>query len=276
MPALTCPFCGLALHRAEGAYRCTSNHAFDLAREGYLNLLPVQQKKSRAPGDSADMIRARRSFLQAGHYAPLRDAALALLRPLHAHSLLDLGCGEGWYTAALAGALAEPAEVTGIDIAKDAIRLAAKQYPGITWLVGSSAALPLADGSVDVVASLFAPLPAAEIARVLRPGGHLLVAVPGAGHLHALRAALFDEVRPHEPEKFLAQLASSFTLAERQSIGFPLRLDARALHDLLLMTPYAWRAKAEKRAALLARADGASRETHAEFALFLLRRIAPG
>lgn len=285
MSFITCPLCRqpLAPDAPEArSWRCPQGHSFDVAREGYLNLLPVQQKKSRAPGDNEAMVRARRDFLAAGHYAPLRDAVVGMLRPLQAQRLLDLGCGEGWYTAALADASVDTPDegaadvtgidITGIDIARDAVRLAAKQYPRIRWLVAGSAALPLADASVDVVTSLFSPLSATEVARVLAPGGHLLLVTPGANHLQELRARLFDEVRPHRPEKFVEELAPHFDLREQREVAFPLALDNVALKNLLTMTPYAWRATAERRATLEQQAAFTAR---AEFVLMLFAAKKP-
>jgi len=269
---IVCPLCRGALQRGVTRWHCGNGHAFDVAREGYVNLLPVQQRRSRAPGDNADMVRARREFLDAGHYAPLREAIRALLAARPAAHVLDIGCGEGYYTGVLrAGSesAAAAGESVGIDISRDAIQRAAKRYPGITWLVAGSAALPLADACCDLVASLFAPVPAAEIARVLAPGGQVLIATPDADHLQALREILFETVRPHEPAKSLTALLPAFVEVTRARVRFPLALDTAALRQLLLMTPYGWRATAARREALLARGQ---LEAQAAFTLFLLRR----
>jgi 23S rRNA (guanine745-N1)-methyltransferase len=268
MIAITCPLCRQPLARDARTWRCTAGHAFDVAREGYVNLLPVQQRHSRQPGDNPAMVRARHDFLAAGHYAPLRAALLDLVRPLAPRRLVDIGCGEGWYTGALA-TLAE--ETVGIDIAKDAVRLAARQYPAATWLVAGSARLPLGDGSVDLATALFSPVSATEAARVLAADGHLLLAMPAADHLQALRAALFDEVRPHDPDKALVALGDAFELQTTADVRFALQLDQAALCNLLAMTPYAWRATPQKRAALEACTELA---TEAAFRLVLLRRQA--
>lgn len=266
MPHLICPICRSPLAPAERSLACVNRHGFDRAKEGYVNLLPVQQKKSLDPGDNPAMVQARRDFLEAGHYGPLREAVVERLRALKPESLLDIGCGEGWYTRGMA---AVAAEVTGLDIAKPAVRIAAKKHPGITWLVASAAQLPVADTAMDAVCSLFSPLPVAEMARVLKPGGHLLVVRPAADHLWRLREALFGEVQAHRPEKFLPELEAVFVLEEQAEIRFPLSLDAVALKNLLAMTPYVWKARPERRAELEARAG---LDTEAAFSLMVLRK----
>ena len=262
---LICPVCRQPLLREPRRWLCASGHSFDIAREGYVNLLPVQHKHSREPGDRPEMVLARRAFLEAGHYAPLRDAIVAMLAPLSAGCLLDIGCGEGAYTRAFA---AVAATVIGLDIAKPAVQLAAKRDKAITWIVGSGAILPVAETSVDVITSLFTPLHVGEMQRVLAPGGSVLIATPDADHLHSLRAGLFDEVRPHEPDKFIAEFAPAFRLAERAAVRVPLTLDGAALRQLLAMTPYVWKARPERRAAL---------EAHEAFeteAAFVVMRFA--
>ncbi len=269
MTDFLCPLCRAPLAIGPQAWTCPQRHSFDVAREGYVNLLPVQHKRSLEPGDSAEMVLARRNFLEAGHYQALREAAVALLAPLRVHCLLDLGCGEGYYSSAFRTVVPE---VIGLDIAKPAVRLAAKRFRNIAWLVASGALLPLADGAVDMVTSLFSPLPLAEFSRVLKPGGHVLVITPAAEHLLSLRERLFDEVRAHEPDKFIAAFDAQFELQQRQSLTFPLRLTLPALKDLLMMTPYAWKAKPERRAALEAGEAGATLDTAAAFTLMLFRK----
>ena len=267
MSRILCPLCRQPLQRQPAVWKCAWGHSFDVAREGYVNLLPVQHKNSLEPGDSAEMVLARREFLQAGHYQPLREACVALLLPMGAQALLDVGCGEGYYTGALTAAAPE---VIGLDIAKPAIRLAAKRFRDITWLVGSAALLPLADASVDIVCSLFSQLQIAEMQRVLSPGGHVLVVTPAADHLWSVREQLFDTVQPHEPDKFLAGFEGAFELQARQEVRVSLSLEQPALRQLLEMTPYAWKAKPEKRAALEGRETFF---TQAAFSLMLLRKV---
>lgn len=269
---LVCPLCRGALLRQSPTWRCANNHCYDVAREGYVNLLLVQQKHSPEPGDSAESLAARRAFLEAGHYGPLRDAVLAMLAPLAADTLLecllDLGCGEGWYTSAFP---AVAREVIGLDIAKPGIRLAAKRHPGITWIVGSGAALPVDDGALDVISCLFTQLHIDEMQRALKVGGHVLVVTPAADHLWSLRAGLFDDVVAHEPDKFLAGFAERFELVGRDEVRAPLSLANAGLRQLLAMTPYVWKARPERRAALEAREQ---LDTTAAFSLLLFRKRA--
>lgn len=275
MPQLICPLCQEALLESppqEGAqhsnpvWRCVSNHSFDVAREGYLNLHLVQHKKSKDPGDNPEMVKARRAFLHADYYQPLRDAVVELLTPFHVTSLLDIGCGEGYYTSSFRRIIDD---VIGLDIAKPAIQLAAKRFKDITWLVGSGAMLPLTSASVDIVSSMFSPLPIAEMARVLKPEGFVLVVTPAPTHLWTVREGLFDEVQAHEPDKFLAGFEELFSLHSRKDVSFPLTLSNQALKDLLCMTPYVWKAKPEKRAALELQEQF---DTAAAFTVFLFKK----
>lgn len=269
---IACPLCRAPLQRAPKTWVCAARHSFDVANEGYVNLLPVQQKASKAPGDSAESLAARRAFLGAGHYAPLRAAVSARLAALRPDTLIDIGCGEGWYTSAFPDAARE---VIGVDIAKPAIRMAAKAYalscPDITWLVGSGASLPVDDGTVDAVTCLFTQLHVEEMHRVLRPGGHVLVVTPAADHLGALRRRLFDALVEHQPDKFIAGFEPRFELVGREEIRTALSLDNGALRQLLAMTPYVWKAKPDRRAALEAcpRLD-----TVAAFTVLLFRKAA--
>ncbi|MGQ0618834.1 MAG: putative RNA methyltransferase [Panacagrimonas sp.] len=267
MSCIVCPACRLPLDRLTRVWTCARGHSFDVAREGYVNLLLAQHRNSREPGDKPDMVRARREFLHAGHYAPLREAVLDLLGPLGLGTLVDIGCGEGYYTSAFPSIAAE---VIGLDISRAAVQLAAKRFSGsITWLVGSGAVLPVADASVDLVSSLFCPLHVREMQRVLKPGAHVLLVTPAADHLWSLREGLFKEVRAHEPDKFLAGFETDFELCGRQRLRVPLSLTQSGLKQLLLMTPYGWKARPERRAALELHE---SFVTQAAFDLMLFRR----
>nr|WP_255359354.1 methyltransferase domain-containing protein [Microbulbifer sp. Q7] len=231
------------------SWLCANGHSFDRAKEGYVNLLPVQQKRSREPGDSADMLNARRRFLEAGLYEPLADAIGAQLRSRCAESaqLLDLGCGEGWYARTLSGCGWPDAQIAGVDIAKAGVRLAAKRQPRAYFAVASNYHLPVADNSVDAILRVFAPGPAEELVRVLRPGGIVLDVSPGPDHLWALKSQLYDKPQRHEAP---ASLAGLDAVSEMRCV-FPLAINSNAqVQDFLSMTPFAWTGRAEAREAL--------------------------
>jgi 23S rRNA (guanine745-N1)-methyltransferase len=244
---IICPLCQQLLTTTEKTWFCANSHSFDVAKEGYVNLLLVQNKKSLSPGDTPQAVQARRAFLQAGHYQPLRDAIEQILKSIKFSNILDIGCGEGYYTSVMRQL---SHDVFGLDIAKPAVQTAAKRYPSITWLVASGAKLPFSSQSFDVVTSLFSPLPLEEMARVLKAKSYLLMVTPAPNHLFSMREALFDNVQSHTPEKFIEHLSAEFTLLSQQTLTYHLNLDRISLKNLIAMTPYAWKARAENRARL--------------------------
>lgn len=246
-----CPHCKQPLDVQGNSWRCASGHSFDRAREGYINLLPVQKKRSREPGDTGEMLQARRHVLDAGHYLPLADAICAMLGAGGAAeknlSLLDIGCGEGYYSRALERCGWPAQRMIGIDIAKAGVRLAAKRQPRVQFAVASSFDVPLADQCVDRVLRVFAPGPVAELQRVLKPGGLLLDVSPAPEHLWSLKKALYREPRPHRAPAVL----EGFELVVEMRCAFALQLQGReSIADFLAMTPFAWKGHAEARAAL--------------------------
>ncbi|MBN8430903.1 23S rRNA (guanine(745)-N(1))-methyltransferase [Microbulbifer salipaludis] len=244
-----CPHCKQPLDLQAQSWRCATGHSFDRAKEGYVNLLPVQQKRSREPGDSAEMLNARRRFLEVGHYEPLADAIGAQLRSHCAApaQLLDLGCGEGWYARRLSERGWPDAQIAGVDIAKAGVRLAAKKQPRAHFAVASNYHLPVADHSVDAILRVFAPGPAEELVRVLRPGGILLDVSPGPDHLWTLKSRLYEKPQPHEAP---ASLDGLDAVSEMRCV-FPLVINTNAqVRDFLSMTPFAWKGRAEAREAL--------------------------
>lgn len=250
-----CPLCQHPLFANPQGLACANRHQFDRAREGYLNLLPVQQKKSLDPGDSASMIQARRAFLQAGFYQALSDAVNQQLQalPLPANAvLLDIGCGEGYYSARLQQSL-QPSlphlQYFGIDISKAAVKAAAKQYPQLQVAVASSYQLPFAAQSIDALLRIYAPSKAAELARVCRAGGYLLTVTPAPQHLLQLKQRIYREVRLH-PATVATE--AGFNHLQRQQLSWIFQpADAAALSQLLQMIPLGYRFDANSRQQLL-------------------------
>lgn len=267
--SLICPLCHLALHLHASSYRCASGHQFDRAKEGYVNLLPVQHKGSREPGDSAEMLQARRAFLDAGHYQPLRDrVAQRLAQPLtnRPAQLLDIGCGEGYYTAALAAALPD-SQLYGLDVAKAAVRMAAKRYRAVNFCVASSQRLPFADGSLDGIVRIYAPCNEQELSRVIRPGGYLLTVTPGPHHLQQFKALIYREVQLHTAEE---KNYAGFEQIDQQNLHYTMTLNGAEAVSLLQMTPFAWRAR---EAVWQQLASSATFSCDADFTLTLWQRV---
>ena len=245
---LTCPICTAALSAVDNGVVCPAGHRFDRARQGYLNLLPVQHKNSRDPGDNQAMVEARRDFLNAGHYAPVAKRLAELAAERAPARWLDIGCGEGYYTAQIAAALPD-ADGYALDISREAVKRACRRDPNITWLIASMARVPLPDDSCQFLASVFSPLDWHEARRLLSPGGGLMRVGPTSEHLMELRERLYDEVREYVDDKHLMQVPADMQLQHSETLRFTLSLvDAQARANLLAMTPHGWRASAERRA----------------------------
>lgn len=242
----SCPLCHAPLGRRDNALFCAQRHQFDIAKEGYVNLLPVQHKRSRDPGDSAEMMQARRAFLDAGHYQPLRDALGEILDARLASSaqaVLDIGCGEGYYTQKFADiARQHGAQMLGLDVSKAAIRAAAKRYPEIMFCVASSHRLPFDDESIDGLVRIYAPCKAQELVRVMKPEGVVITAAPGPRHLMELKGLIYDEVHLHAEN---SGEIDGFRVLEQHSITYEMNLTGQEAVALLQMTPFAWRARPE-------------------------------
>lgn len=239
MKDLRCPLCRLSLQLNSHGLTCSNRHQFDRAKEGYFNLLPVQNKHSREPGDAKAQLQARRQFLQAGFFELLKQRLQALL-PVNTQTLLDIGCGEGYFTHAFTEALPD-AQVYGVDIAKAGVRLAAKSARDKNrnlFAVASSFDLPFMDQSLDVVTRIYAPSKDAELWRVIKANGLLVIVAPAENHLIGLRQRIYSEVRPHEAPA----IPCGFRLDTRERLTTELVITDKVLCQALLsMTPFAWR-----------------------------------
>ena len=257
MSIFICPICQSPLVPAADTWRCDGSlnakntcHPFDVARQGYVNLLPVQQKKSKAPGDSSDSILARKRFLAAGYYKPLQDLLCEQIQSIlpqdgarknkESVTWLDIGCGEGYYTEAIAQTkgidrliaadISKPAVLEVAKASKAAKRLwleadklddsKATIYPIVT----SAAHLPLSNNSLMGISSIFSPILPTAFNDVLQQGGYVVIAKPDISHLASVREALFDEVREHNSDKFLTELAPFFDLLETHKVSTELSL----------------------------------------------------
>jgi 23S rRNA (guanine745-N1)-methyltransferase len=224
--------------RGRRPLRCDAGHSFDVAREGYVNLLLAHQRRSRQPGDSDEMVGARRRFLATGAYDPLTDAVARLVSAEAPGVVLDVGCGDGRHTRRL-----DAPVVAGVDVSKRAVALAARAHPAGWYAVAGAADLPVAAGSVDVVVDVFGPVVAGELVRVLRPGGAVVAAHPGPRHLAELRALVYADAHPHEVKPPLRGVPEWLETVGSEAVTFPVVVAERALvADLFAMTPYRWHA----------------------------------
>lgn len=253
MNILTCPVCGdklglsdaPLLHIEANTAKCPKNHCFDISAKGYINLLLSQQKNVKDPGDSKEMVAARRDFLNSGAYEPLLKgickAAAELSASLPSPVIADCGCGECYYTAGIYDHLKECGKtpvVFGIDISKNALAAAKPRTKprGITTAVASVFHMPVKNCSVDMATVVFAPFQTDELSRILKNDGIVITAIPAARHLQGLRDVLYDEphlneVKPYEIDgfEFLGKDEVSYTLEITEQ---------EQLNALFMMTPY--------------------------------------
>jgi 23S rRNA (guanine745-N1)-methyltransferase len=240
---LICPICHGALQKDGGCYRCPRNHSYDISRFGYTNLL--SGKAAGQHGDNREMILARRRFLDSGAYAPLRDALCEAVKEIHPAGgiYLDAGCGECYYTDGVAEALGGLDCIGyGIDISREALRAAAIR-PSIkrgdlSLFVSGVYEMPFADASIDTVINLFAPLAVSEYLRVLKDGGHLVMAIPDKRHLFSLKEVLYDTPKENAVADFALE---GFSLLSASPIETTFTLQGQAIQDLFAMTPYYYR-----------------------------------
>ena len=239
---LICPVCGGVLHRIEKEYRCENRHSFDIARQGHVNLLVVQQKHSLNPGDTREQVLSRRAFLEGGFYEPIADALCAAAKEMNASGpILDVGCGEGYYCTRLADALG--AELLGLDISKEAVRCAAAKYKGPQWVCGTAAHLPVGDGSIGTLTSLFALTLPEEFRRVLAKDGLYFQVLAAQDHLLGLKSIIYPELKLKEKDS-VPELAG-FERIKTIPVRFTFTVEGAQVQNLLSMTPHVYRISKE-------------------------------
>lgn len=258
MHLLVCPVCEAGIGSDGRVIQCVNGHTFDVAREGYVNLL-----RTRPHGDTREMLLARRRFFERGHYTPLSDAINAAVgdhllelvsgdEDYQPRSVLDAGCGEGYYLGSLKRYLDGRAErdgrcYIGMDVSKEAVRMASRRYGDIGFFVGDvKQQMPLVGGSVGALLNVFAPRNPEEFARVVAPGGLLLTVIPDVGHLAELRSALrLLDLEEHKQGRVNEQFADSFLLVGSITVQYELVLDRDDVELLVRMTPNYWHAPEE-------------------------------
>lgn len=269
MSIFICPVCGENLEISGKSYGCPNHHSFDIAKSGYVNLLLSKHIGKTVHGDNKLMVQARRNFLEKGYYAPLREAVCKAVVKYSGSGdvILDAGCGEGYYTSAIAETVPK-AEIYGIDISKIAVEYAAKRCRRASFAAASVFHIPLADSSCNTLVTLFAPYCGEEFRRVLRNGGAMIMAIPSELHLWELKQAIYDTpyknaVKPYDLE--------GFELAEKRRISYKICIDTpEDIQSLFSMTPYYYRTGKTERERLEALG---TLETQVDFELLVYSKI---
>ena len=271
-----CPVCQTPVTTTEDGGVCRKGHRFDRARSGYMHLLPANRKHAKNPGDDKLMVDARRKFLDKGYYRPLADTVSRLAGewlanlPHQTPCVLDAGCGEGYYTTLLYDALCqrglEP-DILGVDISKLALDKAAKRQKAIFYVVASVFHLPAPDACCDLLCSLFSPYCSEEYQRVIRPGGAMLLVIPGENHLWELKQAIYERPYKNQVKPFALE---GFTLLDHMQVHDIIYLaEHNDIENLFKMTPYYYKTSEQDQARLLGRGE---LTTQIEFEVLLYRK----
>ncbi len=250
MTYFLCPVCGEKLTENEKNAVCAKNHSFDKAKSGYINLLPNNLPAGNH-GDNKLMINARHSFLEKGYYLLLRNKLCEVLSEIMPDKgvLLDLGCGEGWYTEGFCDTLPY-AEILAVDISKDALKYAAKRNKRIKCAVASVFHLPFEDSAVDIGVSVFSPLCEEEFCRVIKENGYFVYVIPAENHLWSLKKAIYEKPYKNEVKSYTM---NGFEFVEKKTVQGSMTFDDNSdIENLFKMTPYYYKTSSEDQNRLLA------------------------
>lgn len=243
-----CPVCNEELIREEKQYKCSKGHSFDICKKGYVNLLMVNKKKSKEPGDNKQMIKSRRDFLNKGFYKNLSDKLNNLILKYineKTAAILDAGCGEGYYISNLKNSSLNKINFYGMDISKAAINLSSGRDKDIDFLVGSSFEIPIQDEKIDIVIRNFAPGDPKEFYRILKENGKLIIITPGTYHLYELKEVLYEKARKNEDK---SDNILNFKSIHHEEVKYKIELNNNEdIKNLISMTPYYWSIKDEVR-----------------------------
>lgn len=240
-----CPVCKEKLSAGQNtrAFSCCNNHSFDIAKEGYVNLL-LGNKSGDKTGDSKESALSRHAFLEKGYYSCLKNAIGERLFG----TVLDICCGEGYYDK-------YDGEFYGFDISREMIRMASKRYRNELigkhhFFVANLSSIPILDNSIDTAIHLFAPFNEGEFSRVLKDDGVLYSVIPGKMHLYEMKKILYDTPYMNDEEAPIID-GSHLHLVSKTSITEVVDIDRNDLYELFSMTPYFYRTSEENKSRLL-------------------------
>ena len=236
--AFSCPICQDNLTLVETSLKCSNRHSFDLAKFGYVNLAP--QIKQSANYDKENF-QNRQQILEAGFYQAILETISALLARLEtAKTILDIGCGEGFYSRKLQESHSEKT-FYAFDISKDSVQIAAKSEPNwaVNWFVGDLARLPIKDASMDILLDIFSPANYGEFRRVLSPNGILIKVVPTENHLKEIRQMVQDHLtkKDYSNQDIKEHFQEHFTIQSSQIASLTKPITPEQRQALLSMTP---------------------------------------
>ncbi|HEU6039130.1 methyltransferase domain-containing protein [Streptococcus pneumoniae] len=236
--AFACPICQENLTLLETNFKCCNRHSFDLAKFGYVNLAP--QIKQSANYDKENF-QNRQQILEASFYQAILDAVSDLLASSKTTTtILDIGCGEGFYSRKLQESHSEKT-FYAFDISKDSVQIAAKSEPNwaVNWFVGDLARLPIKDASMDILLDIFSPANYGEFRRVLSKDGILIKVIPTENHLKEIRQRVQDQLtnKEYSNQDIKEHFQEHFTILSSQSASLTKTITAEQLQALLSMTP---------------------------------------
>ncbi|MDD2840264.1 MAG: methyltransferase domain-containing protein [Rickettsiales bacterium] len=254
---LKCPVCNLNLTKNKQNYICSNNHNFDISKDGYANLLLCNQKRSKDPGDSKEMIKSRNEFLQKGFYNAISDSLNKFIfNQLQddVNNICETGCGTGYYLINLRKFLIEQnfnkINYYGLDISRHAITIASKSNKNIKWIVANSYNIPLLNNSQDIILNIFSPYKIEELIGILKPKGKVYFVVPGKNHLNTFREIIYgnkeqekniDKLRDNIEKSKILKITNSVEIEEELNVK-----NNEDIMNLLYMTPYYWNMDLEK------------------------------
>ena len=265
-----CPLCKNTLNKKENIFTCNNNHCYDISKHGYVNLLLSQKSSKKRHGDDKLMLKSRQDFLEKGFYKPLLDSLTAeVLKKSDgkAVTVLDVGCGEGYYTANISKAIPD-SQIYGIDISKEALIFAAKRDRSLKLAAASCADIPLQNECCDIILNIFSPTVCSEFSKILKHDGILIKAFPLENHLFGLKTAIYETPYKNKPEKLALD---GFEISNVHELRYTLELTSNEdIINLFKMTPYFYKTS---------RADQAKLQTlsflktEAEFGIAVYKKI---
>lgn len=252
---VACPICGkgLVLNKESKAYKCINNHSYDIAKQGYVNLIISNMKRTKNPGDSKEMVNARIDFLNRGFYTKVSDKINEVIYEDIKHinsaiNILDVGCGEGYYLSRLKDYINEKknnVNYFGMDISKDAVKSAARDEKQCFFAAANNYHLPVKNKSADVVLSVFSPIDINEIMRVIKKDGIFVRVLPRKDHLIELRNIIYDKV--NLKDKVYVADENLCEYIKEENVTFTMNLNKEEIQSLLKMTPHYWKSTEEKK-----------------------------